>query len=388
MKHTTLLFYLLCLLAVSPSYANDFGIEVRLVWNTPQADLDLYIFNPQMDGCFWNQQTTSWGCRYDYDSRAGREPTDTYPYTEQATVDLANMQANPGVYTILVHHYYQASYGSSPDNVDASVDIYRYGKFVGTFPITLQHPTNYVIVWQGHIDANSTGFVPPSEPTLTCQLYAVHDAQQNDSQLLAIDPDDLTVTLLGEEHKGYDLESLAVHPSTHVLYTASSDDRQFHSESQLFSVNTTSGELTAVGQSIGFTGVDSLSFDADGQLWGWAKGKGLIQIDLTTGKGQLSLDMPRDIEDLTWDRSNNLLYAVQQQKLWRFDGQVAELACTLPHETEALEMLPDGTLLFAMHKDEQLRIHAFDVNTCQVKEEGYFSVPYDDIEGLAWDCRE
>ncbi len=389
MKQLKVLFYALCLLYLNPGYANDFGIEVRLVWDTPQADLDLYIYNPQMDGCFWDQKTTDWGCHYDYDSRAGREPTDTYPYTEQATVDLASMQANPGIYTILVHHYYQSSYGASPKNVSGSVDIYSYGKFVGTFPITLKNPTNHVIVWQGHINDESTGFIPPSVPTIGCRLYAVHDDKQSDSQLLNIDPEGATIALLGGVHAGYDLESLAAHPSTHILYTVSSDDRQTtSSESQLFTVNTTTGALTSIGQGIGFNSVDSLSFDAEGQLWGWAKGKGLIQIDLNTGEGELNLATSHRIEDLTWDRNNNLLYAVQQQKLWRFDGQQTELVCTLPQETEALEMLPDGKLLFAMHNDDKLRIHALDVNTCQILEENHISVPYNDIEGLAWDCQE
>jgi len=63
-------------------------------------------------------------------------------------------------------------------------------------------------------------------------------------------------------------------------------------------VNAETGALIPIG-STGFEEVDSLIFTPDGTLWGWAKGRGLITIDLETGKGTLALPSEIEVEDLT-----------------------------------------------------------------------------------------
>jgi hypothetical protein len=85
-----------------------------------------------------------------------------------------------------------------------------------------------------------------------------------------------------------------------------------------------------------------------------------------------------------------LLYGVLNSQLIAYEGQSGTtLNCTLPGgEIEALEVLPDGQLLFGIHNDQTLSIHALDVDSCELigvtidtQVEG---IKLNDIEGIAW----
>lgn len=220
---------------------------------------------------------------------------------------------------------------------------------------------------------------PPSD---VCQLYGVQDNGLNDSQLFTINLDTLEVNDLGEQYPGYDIEALAIHPVTGELYAASGDDTD--RPGYLYKVNTHTGELTEIGNT-GFAEIEGLSFDKDGTLWAWAKGDGLIQIDTQTGVGTLMIPSPVAVEDITWNNDSTLLYAAQDKHLWVYDGNAVKKTCDLPGHTEALEMLPNNTLLVGIHgQTKLLEFQAIDLTTCETVLGVGIPTHYDDMEGIAY----
>jgi hypothetical protein len=67
---------------------------------------------------------------------------------------------------------------------------------------------------------------------------------------------------------------------------------------------------------------------------------------------------------------------------------VTKLCDNLSLKTEGIKilpdtMLPDDFLMLGMHQDKTLKLHAFDVKTCQMVISRDIPIPYDDVEGLA-----
>ncbi len=230
-----------------------------------------------------------------------------------------------------------------------------------------------------------------SDGLTACLLYAVHDQDRRDTQFFTINSaQDFEVKLLGTMHYQQDIEALDIHPVTNKLFAAAGDDGTH--PGYLYQVNTKTGQPTKVGNGTGFHEINGLSFKPDGSLWGWAEGSGLIEIDTQTGKGQLVLAYTGPIEDITWDNEGLLLYGVEQNRLLSYNNQTNELTtltCRLPGgEVEALEMLPDGRLLFGIHDDQTVSLHALNLETCQVVGTSIKTqvngIILNDVEGLAW----
>jgi hypothetical protein len=212
-------------------------------------------------------------------------------------------------------------------------------------------------------------------------LYGVQDEGRNDSQFFRIDTKSNDTTLLGSVYEGYDIEALARHPETGEFYAASGDDGNNPGHLYKF---TQTNDLTIIGDGTGFAEIDSLSFNPnDAVLWGWATGKGLITIDMTSGKGTLKVPYEGFIGDVVWNKQGNLLYAVDGAKLWIYnkDSQaVTQSNCKLPRgKTEALDMLSDDRLMFGTHGGTTIRV--MNLNTCEVEEEK-ITTPFNDIEGI------
>ena len=229
-------------------------------------------------------------------------------------------------------------------------------------------------------------FPSPVVAPASCQLlYAVHDEGLNQSQFFTVNLANQQVNLLGTSYPGYDIEGLAIHPQTNQIY-ASSGNRvgPYQAKGYLYVVDGQTGQLFAIG-STGFEEVDSLAFDKAGTLWGWAKGAGLITINTNTGKGHLELSSPVRVEDLTISRNtdNTLFYGAVQTDLWQYPPLKISCAGKLPHETEALEILPDNRLLFGTHQDQTFSIHLFDPSNCSVVADFDILTPFNDIEGIA-----
>jgi hypothetical protein len=180
----------------------------------------------------------------------------------------------------------------------------------------------------------------------------------------------------------HDLEGLDIHPQTNKLYASSGTK-----DSRLYQVDGYTGSLALIDE-IGFHHVNALSFRPNGELWGWST-KGLLQINVDTGKGTLVYPQQLDVQSVAWNNAGTLLYAAAYNNvdttLWVYDGQNLSIACEqLPGEIESLEMHPNNRLLFGLHEDGVLSFHVFDANQCQVDLEARITTPYNDIEAIAW----
>ena len=230
-------------------------------------------------------------------------------------------------------------------------------------------------------------------PPIACQFYGVHDEGLNNTQFFTVSPETFEVKALGKMKKAYDIEALDVHPQTGKLFAASGKDTK--TKGHLYQLNSKTGELT----SIGFTGykeIDGLSFHPDGTLWGWATGDGLVTIDTATGQANLEVPYSGEVEDLTWNNAGTILYGVGNivdgssdtgTKLLSYDGTILTTVCeelTQSLEIEALDTLPDDTLIFGLHGKNSLPLGVIDVNTCQIVAEQEISTSYNDVEGIAW----
>ena len=229
-------------------------------------------------------------------------------------------------------------------------------------------------------------------PQTTCQLYAVHDEGLNNSQFFTISPETFEVKALGGMYKAHDIEALDIHPQTGELFAASGKDT--NKPAHLYNVNKITGNLTEIG-STGLKEIDGLSFHPDGTLWGWSTGDGLVTIDTTTGKANLEVPYQGEIEDLTWNTFGSMIYGVENLrnnpdsgvKLLASDGNTVVTICeelTKSLEIEALDTLPDNTLIFGLHGKNNLPLGVIDVETCQITANTEITTNYDDVEGIAW----
>jgi subtilisin family serine protease len=222
----------------------------------------------------------------------------------------------------------------------------------------------------------------------SCQLYAVHDGGLNNSQFFTVTLPDGEVSKLGPIHEGYDIEAIAIHPETNVIYAASGDDvANGNPKGHLYIVDAKTGELSPVG-STGFNEIEDLTFSPDATLWAWAKGDGLLTVALTTGTGTLSIPSDALIEGLSLNKDKGtVFFGSVNTDLWVYDmdANTLEVACTnLIGEVEALETTPSGWLLIGVHGDGTFNLHAFDSQTCEVIAGAEIPTgKFNDVEGIA-----
>jgi hypothetical protein len=219
-----------------------------------------------------------------------------------------------------------------------------------------------------------------------CMLYGVQDKGLNDSIFFAIDLETNEVTQLGEMYEGYDIEAMAIHRETNIIYVASGNNTSNGlPKGHLYMLDAETGSLISLGAT-GFKEIGGLAFDSEGVLWAWAKGDGLAKLDIETAQGTLILPSEALLEDLSSSRDGKLLYGCLQVELWSYkpDTDALTLKCSnLAFETEAVEMLLDGKLLLGRHQDKTLLLHALDIPTCAMVESLNIPIPYNDVEGLA-----
>jgi hypothetical protein len=215
----------------------------------------------------------------------------------------------------------------------------------------------------------------------SCQLIFVQDWGQADSQFVVIDLHTLTTSEIGRRYDGVDIEGIAMQAG--VLYATGRGSNHIK---VLYTVDSHTGALTPIG-STGFRDLDALAFRfTDNTLWSWAKGTGLVTLDLTTGAGTVVLASELEIEGLTWSNDGTLLYGAVGTQLWVYDpgdNRLTRLADNLPGITEGLEMTSKGVLLGSTHKGGAISIFTYNLETLQPV--ASLSVPpYDDIESLIW----
>ncbi len=221
---------------------------------------------------------------------------------------------------------------------------------------------------------------------VSCQFYAVANESLSkgvfsNSQLLTINRENYAVETLGPLYEGYDVQALAIHPQTNRLYAVSGAQADEHQhKGRLYMVDGDSGELCWVGdRNTGFNNVTDLAFSPDGSiLWGWADGQGLIQIDPTTGEGQLvrSLDVP--LAGFTLSRAENGVFlGVLKNELWKYNRSAEtvnpekafeRLCANLPDTIGAVEMTTTAGLLLGIPDTNGLGLYPFDpeLNRCEL----------------------
>jgi len=256
---------------------------------------------------------------------------------------------------------------------------------------------------RGDININLTPCAPPEENDCST-VYALHDGGLNDSQFFTVDALNGYVTeALGEEKPGMDIEGLAI-AANGQMYASSGDDPEGFPIGHLYTVDKETGEIAEVG-STGLGELSALSFrPSDGLLWTWGDRQGIYVID-PSDASVIEEVLPSDaveVEDMAWiidmESGEEILYGSVQRELWAYDPKIhaetnnLELAVqpvcnNLPGQTEALEGMPDGTLLFGVHTLRDLMVYSLDPKTCEVVSAVEFETPYNDIEGIAWNCR-
>lgn len=226
--------------------------------------------------------------------------------------------------------------------------------------------------------------------TAECLLYGVQDQGVNDSIFFTVDPLNGNVKQIGDICEGCDIEATAIDPFTNEMYLGSGDNAIEYPKGHLYKLNPITGTLRSVGDT-GFTDISGLSFDDNGVLWGWAKGQGLVILNIRSGQGELVLPSLAELSDLTWDSNYQNLYGVIGKELWSYTPATGEtpikLCDNLPYKTEAikvlpLSILPEGLILLGTHSNKKLELRIFDMITCQLHKESNFIVGYDDVEGL------
>jgi hypothetical protein len=246
-----------------------------------------------------------------------------------------------------------------------------------------------------------------SEALCQPEYYAVHDDRLNDSQILIVAEE---LEPVGGVHEGRDIEALAIHPKTGVLYAASGDDTD--KPGYLYTIDKTNGELTEIcdvtdyDEIDGVTDydeIDGLAFHPDGTLWGWVQGVGIITIDTANCTTTVEYEYSGEVEDLTWNVAGTTLYAVQNRHAGSVDtydsgsdnkgivllsytpsGGIVELCeSSSSKEIESLETLPDDTLMAGFHGKNVVIAGEIDTENCTITTIREIPTIYNDVEGIA-----
>jgi len=267
--------------------------------------------------------------------------------------------------------------------------------FVGidTFSYRVTDPEGKRVVKQVRVKVTAKDELVPVK---NCQLYFINDEGDSNSQFLTVAPKSKIAVELGPKYYTFDIEGMAIHPTTGLLYATSGKGKQNIFDGYLYRVNPETGGVTIIGDT-GFSEISSLAFRPDGTLWSWArKGSkdkskpiGLIQIDPTTAQSQLIFASPVDIEGLAWDSEGKVLYGTEQTRLWAFDGKELHQQCSnFSSEVESLETSVNGMLLFGTNEHKGNSIHLYDPAICEEITGDSFTTPsisgIFDIESLAW----
>ncbi|WP_216092623.1 Calx-beta domain-containing protein, partial [Candidatus Marithrix sp. Canyon 246] len=149
------------------------------------------------------------------------------------------------------------------------------------------------------------------KPASSCQLFYVKQNTQQQSQFFTISVPEFKLTKLSKLNKDFDIQDIAIDPKTHFIYASSGK------KGNLYKADSLTGKLFLVGD-IGFKQVDSLAFHANGTLYGWAQGHGMITIDLKKGNGTVVIPTPLFVETLTLT-DKSIFYGSIENDLWKYD---------------------------------------------------------------------
>ncbi len=214
-------------------------------------------------------------------------------------------------------------------------------------------------------------------------LYAVDNSADNGtSQLYTINPQTLQAVALGPQTP-HDFEDVAISIGSHDLFASTGGDVA-NDKGRIYRVDGVTGAVTLLGPS-GFDRITIMKFRAlDDTLWGWAEGKGLVQLDEATGKGTLVFKSSKKFEGMAWQPDGKLYLAIST-KLSVLDlstKKLTEIATNLPKGTESLASFGNGKLLGGVGSKNKSFLYSYRIADKQVEQILTLTSPFKSIEGL------
>ncbi len=200
------------------------------------------------------------------------------------------------------------------------------------------------------------------KPVSSCQLFYVKQNEQQQSQFFTVSVPEFKLRKLSKLNKDFDIQDIAIDPKTHFIYASSGKT------GNLYKADSLTGKLFLVGD-IGFKQVDSLAFHANGTLYGWAQGHGMITIDLETGKGTVVIPTPLFVETLTLtDKDKSIFYGSIENDLWIYDQDQAIFEKICPNliggKKHSIELIEDW-ILFSTNENETVKWRLIEIKTCK-----------------------
>jgi hypothetical protein len=200
------------------------------------------------------------------------------------------------------------------------------------------------------------------KPVSSCQLFYVKQNKQQQSQFFTITVPEFKLRKLSKLNKDFDIQDIAIDPKTHFIYASSGK------KGHLYKADSLTGKLFSIGD-IGFNQVDSLAFHANGTLYGWAQGHGMITIDLKTGKATVVIATPLFVETLTLtDQDKSIFYGSIENDLWIYDQDQAIFDKICPKliggKKHSIELIKDW-ILFSTNENETVKWRLIEIKTCK-----------------------
>ena len=223
-----------------------------------------------------------------------------------------------------------------------------------------------------------------------CTFYGNHDGSRGDAQIVTVDFVSEIVTPVGSVHSRADIEGLAIHPTTSLIYAAVGRARIGRTtyNGWIHVIDGLTADLVPMPQYSGYRNIEAMAFHpVDRTLWAWSQDQGLLQIDPVTGVGTLTVSSSLGVEGMSWGLDGQLLYLAVNRDIWVFDpddGSFTEQNNAMPTETEALDMGPDGFLTGMTGTNGTGTAYGYDPHAQQVVWQKNLSTTYHDLEGLAF----
>lgn len=231
--------------------------------------------------------------------------------------------------------------------------------------------------------------VVASTPVSSCLVYGVQDKNSFDfSQMFTVDVfNGNTISNLGPQYEGWDIEAMEIDPSSGILYATSGNDNAHGCDGCFYSVDAQNGNINIIGLT-GYDDVVSLAtHPITHELYAWVDDYGLITIDKATGAGTMVYSSTLDFDGMAWSNNGTTLYVTTDNaELFTLDYQTGSLILltnALPGPVESLEMRPDGMLMFGTHLASNI-MYVMDPSTQQIVSTANINTPYDDIESIVW----
>jgi hypothetical protein len=228
-----------------------------------------------------------------------------------------------------------------------------------------------------------------SAATAICNVYGVQDFGTRDTQVIRYNLSTKTVTEVGAEKTGYNMEAIDIHPITNVIYGI---PREGPNAKKLVTIDGQTGAVTVIGDT-GNEEIASLSFrKQDNTLWAWDKLGTLFTVNLGTGQltQKYANTSQKDVEALAWNNQGTILYFTREEKASLFalaypSFTITTVVPTLPGLVEGMDMLADGVIIMGVGAGtNSLEMFSYDPITKQKIDSLILGTKYYDLEGIAY----